>query len=200
MIEQGFNKRVYVVHGYGASPTRHWFPWLKESLSKQEIACKVLRMPDSSDPDPEAWIGHLSDNIEAPDEDTFFVGHSLGCVTLLKYLHRAKRDGQIGGLVLVSGFVQALPNLPELDTFVTGELDYPQIVGLSEHRVVIASKNDETVPLSYSRELADKIHAEFFEAENGGHFLDIEGFTTLPVVYEALSSMLGPGIRNASEY
>lgn len=198
MVEQRFNKRVYVVHGYGASPKRHWFSWLKENLSNQGIAVDVLRMPNSSEPDPEEWIGHLSESVEGLGENVFFVGHSLGCVTLLRYLQHARRDAQIGGLVLVSGFVRALPNLPELDAFVAGELDYPRIVDLSKHRVAIASKNDDTVPFSYSRELADSIQAEFLEVENGGHFLDSEGFTTLPIVYEALSSMLGLEVGKAS--
>ncbi|MED4253322.1 alpha/beta hydrolase, partial [Priestia megaterium] len=25
-------KQVYIIHGYGASPSNHWFPWLKEKL------------------------------------------------------------------------------------------------------------------------------------------------------------------------
>jgi len=43
-------KQVYIIHGYGASPSNHWFPWLKEKLMADDHQVSVLHMPNSSDP------------------------------------------------------------------------------------------------------------------------------------------------------
>ncbi len=43
-------------------------------------------MPNALEPKVEEWVEYLSSNINVCDENTFFVAHSLGCVTLLRYL------------------------------------------------------------------------------------------------------------------
>jgi predicted alpha/beta hydrolase family esterase len=48
-------------------------------------------MPDSSEPRLAAWLARLGAEVAHPDERTFFVAHSLGAVTLLKYLDRFRR-------------------------------------------------------------------------------------------------------------
>ncbi|MBT2605987.1 alpha/beta hydrolase, partial [Bacillus sp. ISL-53] len=35
-------KQVYIIHGYGASPANHWFPWLKEKLIADDNQVLVL--------------------------------------------------------------------------------------------------------------------------------------------------------------
>ncbi|MCR3908893.1 alpha/beta hydrolase [Aeromonas hydrophila] len=37
--------RVFIVHGYTASPHSHWFPWLKARLEARDIRVEVLAMP-----------------------------------------------------------------------------------------------------------------------------------------------------------
>lgn len=31
-LEKKMKKQVYIIHGYRASSTNHWFPWLKKRL------------------------------------------------------------------------------------------------------------------------------------------------------------------------
>ena len=183
-------KRVYVVHGYNASPTSHWFPWMKEKLSDKGVAVEILKMPNSSAPNLDEWTKHLSRSCEF-NEDSFFIAHSLGTITLLRYLEQAEVKERIGGFLLVSGFSRPLLELPLLDEFTQDPLDYDSIVKITTHRMVLASKDDPIVPFTYSKELADRIQAEFFQVEKCGHFLGIEGFTTLPIVYDLVSKAMG---------
>ncbi len=46
------------------------------------------------------------------DENTVLIGHSLGCVTALRFLQHAGQS--VAGYVLVSGFDEEQPTLPEL--------------------------------------------------------------------------------------
>ena len=183
-------KRVYVVHGYNASPTSHWFPWMKERLSDRGVAVDILKMPNSSAPDLEEWTEHLSRSCEL-NEDSFFIAHSLGTITLLRYLEQSEAKERIGGFLLVSGFSRPLPELSLLDDFTRDPLDYDSIVKIATHRMVLASEDDPIVPFTYSKELADRIQAEFYQVEKCGHFLGIEGFTTLPIVYDLMSKAMG---------
>ncbi|WP_460151553.1 RBBP9/YdeN family alpha/beta hydrolase, partial [Priestia megaterium] len=75
-------KQVYIIHGYGASPSNHWFPWLKEKLIADNHQVSVLHMPNSSDPKKEEWLKTLANKIKNLDNNAYFVAHSLGSITL----------------------------------------------------------------------------------------------------------------------
>lgn len=182
--------KVFIVHGYGASPINHWFPWLRDTLSQKEISVDILKMPTPLTPKYNEWIDCLSENADVLNSNTFFVAHSLGCISLLKYLQQAGHEKQVGGIVLVSGFAKSLPDLPQLDEFVQEQPNYNQIIHIAKKRAVIAAKDDNIVPFLYSKELSDMIQSDFYAVEKGGHFLDTEGFITLPIVYDVLSRMI----------
>jgi len=184
-------KQVYIVHGYMASPGDHWFGWLKSQLEARGARVTILAMPDSSSPDPAAWQLHLEQNVGSRDGNTYFVAHSLGCIALLHYLQSLPADTHIGGLLLVAGFSASLPTIPQLDTFTRSPaLDADRIIGLSNQRAVIASRNDDAVPYALTVDLSRQLQAQLSTVEEGGHFLGREGFTTLPVAYDLLAAMM----------
>ncbi|WP_340021245.1 alpha/beta hydrolase [Paenibacillus sp. FSL K6-1096] len=190
MADPTNGKHVYIVHGYGATPANHWFRWLQERLAADGITADILEMPAPLSPNLQEWLKHLSSKAAVLNQDTYFVAHSLGCVSLLKYLLNAKPQEPLGGLVLVSGFTKPLPDLPMLDEFTKEQTDYSGAAALAPRRAVIASRDDDIVPAALSKELAQVIHADFYEVEHGGHFLDSDGFTTLPIAYDVLRDMI----------
>ncbi|KFM95953.1 RBBP9/YdeN family alpha/beta hydrolase [Paenibacillus macerans] len=183
-------KKVYIIHGYGASPSSHWFPWLRDRLTEAGADVAVLTMPNPQEPNFNAWVNQLSASVPDLDGNTYFVAHSLGCITTLRYLLRQNPAKPIGGIVLVSGFAKPLPELPILDAFTEQPLDYDRVIRSASGRAVIAAKDDSIVPFAYSKELMEQIHADFYEVEHGGHFLESDGFTTLPIVFDVLNKML----------
>ena len=62
---------------------------------------------DSSNPNLLQWKQTLKNNVAQIDQHTFFVAHSLGCITLLDFLSELDFQ-QIGGVVCVSGFSNKL--------------------------------------------------------------------------------------------
>ena len=184
-------KQVYVVHGFMASPSDHWFGWLKSQLEARGAKVSILAMPDSSNPDPAVWQRHLEQNVERRDENTYFVAHSLGCIALLHYLQSLPADTHIGGMLLVSGFNASLSLIPQLDNFTrTPALDADRLIAMTPNRAVIASRNDAIVPYALTVDLSRQLQSQLSTVEEGGHFLGSEGFTTLPVAYELLSAMM----------
>lgn len=182
--------QVYIIHGYTASPQSHWFPWLKQQLEQDGTAVHVPTMPDAEEPDVQRWLAHLQTLVPAPDENCYFVGHSLGCITLLRYLSAFSPLRKIGGLVLVSGFTQPLPALPLLSPFTAEAPGLDNIRHMAPQRAVVFSDNDAIVPPDLTADLAVALDVTPDIIEGGGHFLGSEGFLQLPVVYRHLHQFI----------
>lgn len=177
--------KVYIVHGYNASPSSHWFPWLQQALSEIGVVCDCLTMPDSAHPTPDSWLSALSDKVRI-DENTVVVGHSLGCIALMNFL--ARNYEKPAGAVFVSGFFEPLDNLPELTIFSNVYAVSPPLMPFPSY--VVASLDDTVVPHRYSDELAKHLNAEYIRLPKGGHFLGCEGYTEFPLVFELVRKLL----------
>lgn len=190
MSKHSDRKKVFIVHGYSASPADHWFPWLRSRLTEAGAHVEILTMPNPQDPKLDAWIRQVTASVREAHSQTYFVAHSLGCITVLHYLQRLQSAPSIGGMVLVSGFAKRLPDLPMLDEFTRQALDYDKLIRSAARRVVVAAKDDSIVPFSFSKELAEQLQGEFYEVERGGHFLASDGYTTHPLVFDIIAGML----------
>lgn len=183
-------KHVYILPGFGATPADHWFPWLKNKLTKNGYIVDILEMPNPSEPELAVWLNYLEQNIRSVNEQTYFVAHSLGCIALLQYLNALTPDTKIGGLVLVLGFTTPLELLPELDEFTKNEINFEHLTQLTNNRLIIASQNDTIVPFEQTKELGELMNTRLISIAKGGHFLAEDGFTQLPEVYDELVRMM----------
>ncbi len=191
MIRQDLkNTHVYIIHGYMASTGAHWFPWLKDRLSNANIPVTVFDMPHSNNPSVAEWDLFLDENILQCHENTYFVCHSLGCIALLRYLSRNLSGQKVGGIILVSGFAENLPNLPQLNSFTKQKLDLQSIIELLKHRCVIASQDDPIVDYKYSVDLSKRINANLETLKNGKHFLAVDGYTEFPLVFNEIIQLI----------
>lgn len=187
--------RIVVTHGYRADPTRHWFPWLVEHYGADTVT--VVGLPSSEDPDLEPWVHAASAAIGVVDADTILVGHSLGCVTLLHALNRLPGAWRLGGLVLVAGFVDPLPNLPALDPFTAEPLDLDRIRRNTEARHVLRSDDDDVVDPPLTERMARLLDAPVTVVPGHGHFVDRQGITELPALLPLLDPLLRRGGTSA---
>lgn len=88
--------------------------------------------------------------------------------------------------MLVSGFVDPLPALPELDVFIE---DGDDLSGVSHHvdRItVIRSDDDPLVPPALTNRLAGLLGVSAQVVPGAGHFLTVDGMTSLPQAYAAI--------------
>ena len=79
-------KRVFIIHGWEGYPENAWFPWIKNELKKRGFEVYAPAMPDSGNPKIEIWVPFLKNLVGRCDENTYFIGHSMGCRTIIKYL------------------------------------------------------------------------------------------------------------------
>jgi len=114
------------------------------------------------------------------------IGHSLGAAFILNYLEQTSK--KIKAAFLVAGFHKLL-NIPydEINkTFVGKEFDWDKIKNNCGRFFVIASDNDEYIPLKMGKELAKILDAKLTIIRNGGHINKKSGFDKFPMLLESI--------------
>lgn len=178
-------KRVFLIHGWEGYPEEGWRPWLKNELEGMGFIVFVPPMPDTDNPKMDAWLEHLAKIVEAPDKDCYFVGHSLGCITILRYLETLREGQEIGGAILVAGFSDNI-GFEELNSFFAKPIDWDEIKSHCRKFIAIHSDNDPWVPLRHGDVFKEKLNAELIVKNNMKHFSGDDNITKLPVVLDKL--------------
>lgn len=182
-------KRLVIVHGYTGSPAENWFPWLKQQMEEEGFEVIVPELPNPNAPVLEEWLGKLKQDVGGVDEDTYFIGHSLGCSTILRYLEAQDDECRSGGVVLVSGFAEPI-HFTELDGFTAGEWNYEKIKKLAGQIIIINSDNDPHVPLQMAKNIMNNFSAELIVMHDAGHINVKDGYLELPEAVDALHKLM----------
>jgi len=159
-------------------------------LSVLGVEVEVLTMPNTNKPTYHEWLSYLQTQIIGPYEDSYLVGHSLGCITIVQYLNNFKADVKIGGAILVAGFISPI-HFKELDGFFEVPLDEAKIRNSVKRIVAINSDNDPHIPYSQAEEIEKRLGAELIKIHNGGHLNEKTGYNNFPLVLKKLKELMG---------
>ncbi len=190
-------KRAFLIHGWGGSPNEGWRPWLKDELEKRGFEVFAPSMPDTDSPKLTAWLDKLKETVGVSDNQCFFVGHSLGCITILRYLEKLAQEQKIGGAVLVAGFTDKGltlgedENINDIGTFFEVGVDFEKIKKRRNKFIAIHSDNDPYVPLRFGDILKEKLGAELIVKHDMSHFSGDDNINELPCVLEAVLKISG---------
>jgi len=185
-------KRAVLIHGWEGYPEEGWRPWLKKELERRDFKVIVPAMPDTATPTPEKWVPYLAEIIGTPNEKTFLIGHSLGCITILRYLETLKDDEHIGGAILIAGFGQDLEYdgyKGELSSFFRTSVDWGKVKEHCQKFVAIHSDDDLWVPVKHNKIFKDKLSAKVINQHGMKHYSGDDGITELPIVLNELLEM-----------
>lgn len=188
-------KRVFIIHGWDGNPENCWFPWLKTELESKGFSVIIPSMPSPETPEIKSWVDHLKNEVREVDENTYFVGHSIGCQTILRYIEQLPQETKIGGIICVAGFF----NLSGLETeeekqlakpWLETKIDFEKIKTHTNKIIAIFSDDDPFVDLE-NKELFEKyLGAKTFIEHAKGHFDDYAKRDELPVVLEELLKII----------
>lgn len=183
-------KRVFIIHGWEGTPDSNWFPWLKGELEKKSFEVFVPQMPNADLPQMTEWLAHLQEIVGEPDENTYFVGHSLGVIAILRYLESLPAGKKVGGAVLAAGFSEPV-GIRELENFFATPLDYEKVKSAAKQIIAVNSDNDHYVPLVQGEILRDKLDAKLIIIPNGDHLNAGDGYFRFPLVLGEILKMAG---------
>lgn len=188
-------KRVFIIHGWGGNPAEHWLPWLKSQLQQKGYEVSVPAMPNTDKPIIKEWVEYLSVCVGELDEHTYFVGHSVGCQTILRYLE-TQAGKKAGGCVLVAAWfiLQGLETEDDeriAEPWMRNDNDYKKIRGVTQNITVINSSNDDYGAVEENKQLfEERLGANVIILENRGHFTTTDGVTVLPEALKAIEDFL----------
>ena len=185
------SKRIFIVHGWGGYQTEGWFPWLKRELEQKGFQVFIPQLPDADKPRIEKWIPALAAVVGIPDEETYFVGHSMGCQAIARYVETL--DKPVGGAVFVAGFFKRLtgleddPDARETDRhWLEAPLDFEKVRVNLEKSIAIFSDDDPFVPLDNQDDFRDKLGSNIIIEHGKKHFSGSDGLRELPAALQAI--------------
>lgn len=188
-------KKIYIVHGWDGYPENGWFPWLKRELVTLGWEVIVPQLPKPEEPRIANWLPALAELVPSPDENTYFVGHSMGCQAIARYLEGLPEAVMVGGAVFVAGFFTSLTlDNDDLTQSVVGEwlktpLDLGKVKSHLKNSVAIFSDNDPYVPLENKEAFATELGSEIIVEHNALHFSGSTGTYELPLVLDVINKL-----------
>jgi len=190
-------KRVFIIHGWEGDSQNHWFPWLKKELEKNDFEVITPNMPNTDEPKIEEWVPFLSELVGEPDENTYFVGHSIGCQAILRYLEILENK-KVGGAIFVAGWFVLTEFTyledPEYEQssrkiakpWIKTLIDFKKVKNSAKKFIAIFSDNDPYVDLSDKNVFVKQLVAKIIIEHNKGHFRLSESGKQLPIVLESI--------------
>lgn len=182
-------KRAVLIHGWEGYPEEGWRPWLKQNLEEKEFQVIIPAMPDTARPTMDTWVPYLAEIVETPDIHTYFIGHSLGCITILRYVETLKRSQTVGGAVLVAGFAHDLEYdgyNGELSSFFQTPVNWEEVKTHCDKFIAIHSDDDPWVPVKHNEIFKEKLGAEAIVLHHMKHFSGDDGIHELPVALDSV--------------
>lgn len=187
-------KRVFIIHGWDGYPEEGWFPWLKKELESRSFDVIIPQMPQPDEPRINNWIPKIKEVVGEPDTHTYFVGHSMGCQAIVRYISELPEGARVGGAIFVAGFFKRLIGIEDdevMRSVVKEWLETPvDFASISKHlnkSIAIFSDNDPYVPMDNQDDFEKKLQSKIIVEHDKFHFSGKTGTTELPI---ALSCVL----------
>lgn len=184
-------RRVFIVHGWSGRPDSGWMKWLNSELTKKGFKVIAKRMPDPDYPKINDWVSYLSKEVGKVDQNTFFVGHSIGCQTIIRYLESLNENSKIGGAIFVAGWF----NLNSLETeeekevatpWVENSINFIKVKKIINKSFALFSDNDPYVPISNSDLFKNNLGSKIKIEKGKGHYIENETLEIPIILKEAI--------------
>ena len=182
-------KRAIIVHGWDFNPNMNWYPWLKKELEKKGYDVIAPEMPNPEEPEINAWVSHLRKVVKKLDEKTLFIGHSIGCQTIIRYLEKVDFDGKVN-LIFVAGWFK-LNNLEgeEVENiagpWIITPINFNKVKQKIKKLIVFLSSNEPYDFIDYNKRIfEEKLGAKVIILKNRGHFSEDTGIKSLPEILQ----------------
>ena len=178
-------KRVIIIHGWEGYPEEGWRPWLKKKLLEKGYQVDIPSMPNTAHPKMTEWVGHLRKVIAAATNEVILVGHSLGAITILRYLEELKEGEKIGAAIFLAGFSHDLEYegyKSELSNFFQTPVDFEEVKKHCNKFIVLHSEDDKWVYIKHAYLLKEKLGAETIIQKGMKHYSGDDGIMELPIL------------------
>lgn len=179
-------KKYFIVHAWGESPNSLWYKALQKGIQAKGNLCSILEMPETENPKIDAWVRKLQEVVPSPDATTYFIGHSVGCQAILRYLGALPSKVKIGGCIFFAPWF-TLKDLEDEEAWAIAKpwLETPIDLGKVKSHCnsfdAFFSDNDPFVPIENEKMFREKLGAITKIMHQKGHF-DGDDISNFPQV------------------
>ena len=187
-------QRVFIVHGWGDQPGDHWIPWLTGQLEQAGIPVAAPAMPNTAEPEIGAWVGRLKLEVGVGDAETFYVGHSIGCQTILRHLEQTPPGTRARGAVFVAPWFDLVGVSAEemviARPWIETPIDFAQVRARLPELVAFFSPDDPFVSLDNQALFEERLGARTQVLDGRQHFGVESGMTSFPELLATVQAAL----------
>jgi uncharacterized protein len=188
-------KVIFIPGNGGGSPKDNWFPYLKEELEKLKIRVVAPEFPDNDLAREIYWIPFIQNDLQA-DDKTILVGHSSGAIAAMRF---AETKNLLGS-VLVGAYHTDLGLPKEKQSgYFERPWNWESIICNQEWIIQFASLDDPWIPIAESRFVHEKLHTEYHEYVDQGHFGGNYQKLIFPELLEALKTRLKVDMKKLND-
>ena len=188
--------KIYIIHCWDGTKEDGWYPWLDKELSNENNKVYRLNMPNTSNPKIEEWVSFLDKQIETLDDKTYFIGHSIGCQTILRYL-QTKDICKVGGILFVAPWLDLLDYaIEDEDSYNTAKpwlttpINFEKIKKFTNNISCIFSDNDYFVSLDQKNKFEELLNVKTIIVNNKGHISQDDNVYELKEILEECKKMI----------
>lgn len=188
--------RVIIVHRWDGSPTADWYPWIKKMLEERNFDVIIPEMPNTERPHISEWVPYLSDIVGEINENTYFIGHSVGCQTIMRYLETLEEGALAGGAFFAAGWFHIIESSLEsneekeiAEEWTGTPINLELVKKHLKTSVALFSDNDPYVPLSDSKIFENELGSKIITHPKRGHFTSYDGVSELHVALNEILKM-----------
>lgn len=188
--------KIYMVHCWEGTKDDGWYPWLDEKISSDSNKVIRFNMPNTENPKINEWIAELDKQVDILDENTYFIGHSIGCQTILRYLE-GKNVDKIGGILFVAPWLDLLKEAIEDEEsyntaypWIHTVINFDKVKKMTDNITCIFSDDDYFVSLNQKERFEELLNAKTSVVSCKGHISADDGVDELAEIYDKTLEML----------
>lgn len=180
-------KRVYIIHGWGFDSSMPWIVWVENELRKKGYEVRSFDMPNTHEPTIESWVKYLEENVGEVDENTYFVGHSIGSQTIMRFLEKSHKHIKVGGCVFIAPWLDLIglenEELKIAHPWINNKIDSERVLDHTGNITCIFSTNDPYVSPREWKKFEDNFKARVIIKKDFGHFEETQ---RIPEILEGI--------------
>ena len=184
-------KKAIIVHGWDGSPQEPMHMWIKRELEKKGYNVIAPKMPNPEAPEINSWISKLKNEVGEIDGNTTFIGHSIGCQTILRFLEIVNFKGKvntifIAGWFKLDGLEKEGKEVEDIARpWLTTQINFDKIKQKINKLVVFLSSNEPYNFVDYNKKIFEEnLNAKVIILKNKGHFREDDRVKQLPEILQ----------------
>ena len=188
--------KIFIIHCWDGTKDDGWYPWLDKELSNKKNKVYRFNMPNTDKPKIEEWVSFLDKKVKILDENTYFIGHSIGCQTIMRYL-QTKEINKIGGILFVSPWLDLLDYaIEDEESFLVAKpwlsekINFDKIKQFTNNINCIFSSNDYFVSLEQKNKFEKLLNAKTIVVNDKGHISQDDNVYELKEILDESIKML----------